>query len=147
VIFLEAVHVNGKREIFGRLEEVEFALEEKRVGAKINILFAFHEAGHDLVDLIVDERLAARDADHGRAAFLDGVEALLRGQALIENVVGILDLAATGAGKIAAEERFEHQHEGVTLAPPELLGDDVRCNRPRLRDRNHSFGLVKLMTL
>jgi hypothetical protein len=99
----------------------------------------FHEALDDLVDFRVDERLAAGDADHGRAAFLDRGEALLRGQALVEDVIRVLDLAAAGAGQVAAEEGFKHQHERIALAALELLGDDVGGDRPSLRDGNHSF--------
>jgi hypothetical protein len=147
VLFLQAVHVHGEREVLGGLEKVELTLEEQGVRAKINILFALHEAGHDLVDFIMDQRFATRDADHRCAAFLHRVEALLGCQAFVENVGGILDLTATGAGEIAAEKRLQHEDERITLAALELLGDDVGSNCPRLRDRNHSFGLVKLMTL
>ena len=61
----------------------------------------------------------------GRAAFVDGLEALLGRQVLLQDVGGVLDLAAAGAGEIAAEERLEHQHERISLAPGELLPQDV----------------------
>ncbi len=147
MLFLQAVHMHGEGEVLRRLEKVELALQEQRVRAKIDVFFAFDEAGHDLVDFVMDQGFATGDADHRRAAFLDRVEALLRGQALVENVGGVLDLTATGAGQIATEERLQHQHQRVALATLQLLGDNVGGNRPRLRDRNHSFGLVKLMTL
>ena len=49
---------------------------------------------------------------------------------------GVLDLAAAGAGQVAAEERLEHQHERVALAARELLLQDVAGDRPHLRNRH-----------
>jgi len=52
----------------------------------------------------------------------------------------ILNLAAAGAGEIAAEERFEHEHDGETLAALQLLANDVAGHRPHLRYGNaHAF--------
>ena len=65
------------------------------------------------VDLAMQQRLAARDHDHRRAAFLDRFEAFIDAQALIEDRVGVVDLAAAGAGEIATEQRLEHQHERI----------------------------------
>ena len=39
----------------------------------------------------------------------------------LQDVAGILDFAASGAGKIAAEENFKHHDERVPLASGELL--------------------------
>jgi hypothetical protein len=142
MLVLQAVEVDGEGEVFGGLEEIELALEEQGVGAEIDVLFAGHEAVDDFVDLGVDQRFAARDADHGGAAFLDGVEALLRGEALVEDVIRVLDLAAAGAGEVAAEERFEHQNERVTLAALQLLRNDVGGDRPGLGYWNHRVGWV-----
>jgi hypothetical protein len=50
---------------------------------------------------------------HGRrAAFLDRFHALLEAEPLVEDGVGIVDLAAARAGKVAAEQRFQHEHQG-----------------------------------
>ena len=38
---------------------------------------------------------------------------------------GILDLAAAGAGQIAAEQRLHHQHERIAFAAGKLLPDDI----------------------
>ena len=78
------------------------------------------------------QRLAAGDGDHGRAALVDRAEALLGREVLLEHVRGILDLAAAGAGQVAAEQRLQHQHERVALAPLEALLQDVRRDRPHL---------------
>ena len=76
--------------------------------------------------------LAAGDADHGRAAFFDGAETFLGAELLFQNVGGILNFAAAGAGEIAAEKRFQHQDERVMLAAFQPLADDVGGRRPHL---------------
>ena len=56
--------------------------------------------------------------DHRRAAFVDRVEALLHGdRRWLKIAIGIVDLAAAGAGEIAAEQRLQHQHERIALPP------------------------------
>ena len=52
----------------------------------------------------------------GRAALIDRAEALLGREVLLQNVGRILDLAAAGAGQVAAEQRLQHQHQRVALA-------------------------------
>ena len=56
----------------------------------------------------IEERLAAGDADDGGAALLDGGEALLDGEGALEDVRRVLDLAAAGAGEVAAQEGLQH---------------------------------------
>ena len=73
----------------------------------------------------MDQRLAARNGDHRRAAFIDRVETLLHRQALVQNRIGIIDLAATDAGEIAPEQRFQHQHQRIALASGEPLFQHV----------------------
>ena len=62
----------------------------------------------------------AIDDDRG-AAFVDRLEAVLDRNALIQDLVGIIDLAAAGAGEIAAEQRLQHQHERIALAACKML--------------------------
>ena len=82
--------------------------------------FLRDEAFHDLADLAVDQRLAAGDRHHGRAALVDRVEAFLDRQPAIEDRIGIVDLAAADAGEIAAKQRLQHQHERIAFAPRQL---------------------------
>jgi len=82
--------------------------------------------------LRVHERLAAGDGNHGRAAFVDGSETLFRSEIFLEDVGGVLDLAASGASQVTAEEGLKHQHERVLLAPGEFLAQDVGRNSPHL---------------
>ena len=78
--------------------------------------------------ILVDQRLAAGDRDDRRAAFLGGVERILDRDALVQDLVRIVDLAAAGAGEIAAEQRLQHQHERIALAAGEMLADDVAAD-------------------
>src|SRR5581483_8445703 len=136
VLFPQAVHVDAEREVLRRGEEVELFLQEDGVGAEIHVLLPLHQLRDQPVDLRVHQRLAARNAHDGRAALLDRSQALLDAQVLLEDRRRVLDLAAAGAGEIAPEERLEHQNERVALAPRQLLAEDVRRDRPHLRQRN-----------
>jgi hypothetical protein len=84
----------------------------------------------------MEQRLAAGDGDHGRAALFDGGETLLGGELLFEDVGRILHLAAAGAGQVAAEERLQHEHQRIALAAPEPVLEDVGCDRTHLGDWN-----------
>ena len=121
VVLLLAVHVDAEGEVLARLEQVELFLQQQRVGAEVDVLLPRDQPFDDFVDLRVQQRLAAGDANHRRAALVDRLEALLRRELLLEDVGGILDLAAAGAGEVAAEQRLEHQHQRIPLAPRELL--------------------------
>jgi len=135
-MFLLAVHVDAEGEIFARLEEIDLFFEQQRVGAELDVFFSGDEAGDDLVDLRMQQRLAAGDADHGGFAFLDGFEALLGCQVFLENVGGVLDFSAAGAGEIAAEEWLEHEDERISLSAGEFLPQHVACDGPHLGDWN-----------
>jgi len=91
----------------------------------------------------MDERFAAGDGNHRGAALVSGGPALLRSEALAENVVGILDFAASGAGEVAAKEGLEHKDEGIAFVPAELLPENIRGDRPSLADGNWHMGSGK----
>jgi len=56
----------------------------------------------------VQQGFTARDYHHRRPAFIGGRDALIDAEALVEDRVGVVDLAATGAGEIASEQRLQH---------------------------------------
>src|SRR6185503_11231283 len=74
------------------------------------------------------------------SALIDGLEALLDGEVLAEDLARILDLAAAGAGEIAAEQGLQHQDKRVLLALTQALREHVARHRPHLRDR-YAHGL------
>jgi len=84
---------------------------------------------------ISDQRFAAGNRDHRRAAFIDGVETLRNGQPLVEDRIGIIDFAAAGAGQIAAEQRLQHQHERIARAPSQTLAHYIGADLGFLSQR------------
>ncbi len=136
VVLALAVEMHGEGEVLGRRELRQAALEFERVGAEVDVLLARDEAVDDLDDLRMQQRLAAGDGDHGRAALFDGGEALLGRELLFEDVRRILHLAAAGAGQVAAEERLKHEHQRIALVALEPLLEDIGGNRPHLGDWN-----------
>jgi hypothetical protein len=91
------VDVNGERQIFAGLEKVQFFLEQEGVRAKVDVLFARDETLHNFFDLRVHQRLAARNGNHWRAAFIYRPETFFRAQFCLQNVCGVLDFAAARA--------------------------------------------------
>jgi hypothetical protein len=128
VVFLDAVEMDGEEQIGRRLEQVQLLFQKQRIGAQRHEFLARDDAFDDLADLLVDQRLAARDCDHGRAAFVHRIEAFRNRKPFVEDGVGIVDLAAAGARQVAAEQRFEHEHERVALAPGETLPQHVSAD-------------------
>src|SRR6185312_6390119 len=95
---------------------------------------------------LVQQGLAAGYGDDGSAALVHGLEALGRAQALVQDLIRVIDLAATGAGEIAAEQRLEHEHQRVALVADQLLLGDVRADTNLLDDRyGHWFPPVVLV--
>ena len=131
--------MHREEQIGRRLEQVELLLEQQRVGAQRDEFLARHDALDDLADLLVDQRLAAGDRDHRRAALVDRVEALLHRQALVEDRVRIVDLAAADAGEIAAEQRLQHQHQRIALAAPQLLLEQIGADAHFLDETEPPF--------
>ena len=81
----------------------------------------------------MQQRLAAGDHDDRRAAFVDRREAVGKRQALVENLVWIIDLAAARASEIAAEQRFEHQDERKALASRQALAHHIGADLRHLQ--------------
>src|SRR5215471_141038 len=79
------------------------------------------------MDLAVDERLTSGEGHHRCPALLHRVDALLDRQSPGQDVVRVLDLAATGAGEVALIERFELQHQRELLDASNALLHDVEA--------------------
>ena len=116
-----AVEVDRPDEIGTRAVLMKLLLHQQRVGAQINELAPRDDAAHHLGQFLVQQRLAAGDRDHRGTARIDRLQALVDREALIEDLIGIIDLAAPGAREIAAEQRLEHEHQRIALAPGERL--------------------------
>ena len=122
VVFLVAVEMDRPDEIRTRLVVLHPLFHQQRVGAQVDELPARDDALDDGRQFLVQQRLAARDRHHRRAAFVDRVQGVLDRDALIQDFVGIIDLAAAGAGEIAAEQRLQHEHQRIALSSGQLAG-------------------------
>src|SRR3974390_845638 len=123
-------------EVVVRLVLSDLLRQKERVSAENYEFVAFEEAFHDLRHLAMEQRFAARDRRHRRAAFVDRLHALVIAQALIQYLVGIVDLAAARACEIAAEERLEHQNERIAFAAGQMLLEQVTANLGHLMNWN-----------
>src|SRR5436190_2742284 len=126
VALAHSVQVDRPGEVRGGLEEVELLLHQERVRAQVDELLARDQLAGDLVDLGMDQRLAARDRDHWRAALLDRPDRLVDWHPPAKDVVGMLDLAAAGAREVALIQRLELHEEGEFLPPGQALPGEVR---------------------
>jgi hypothetical protein len=135
--------VDAEGEEFGGFKEVELAFEKEGVGAEIDVFFAGDEALDDFIDLRMNEGFAAGDGNHGGTALVSRRPALFRSEAFAENVIGILDFTAAGAGEVATKEGLEHENERVALVAAEFLPEDIRSDGPSLADGNWHMGSGK----
>ena len=115
---------------------MDFLFEQQRVAAQVDVFLARDQAFNDVGNLRMQQRFAAGDRNHGRAALVHGFKTLLGRELALQNVRRILDFAASGASQIAAKQRLKHQDERVLLASGEFLPDHITSHRPHLRNRN-----------
>ena len=87
----------------------------------------------------MNQRLAAGNRHHRRAALIDGIEALFDRKPAIEDRIGIVDFAAAETCKIATKQRLQHQHERIAFAPQQLLLEDVGADTQFLVEWNPHF--------
>src|SRR5437763_9597073 len=127
--------MHGEKQVRRRLEQIELLFQQQRVGAQRDELLARDQTAHDLPDLLVDQRLAARYRHHRRATLVGGIPALLRRHAAIEDRVRIVDFSAADACEVAAEQRLEHQHQRVAFPAQPLLLDEIAADTHFLEER------------
>src|SRR6267378_5302832 len=124
------------REIRVGLEQVDLFLEEQGVGAEVDKFLFGHDTGGDLINVAVQQRLATGKHHDRGAALLDSLEALIDAQALIEDRVRVVDLAAAGTGEVAAKQRLQHQNQRIPPHTPDVSSEDISTNPNRLTQRN-----------
>src|SRR6266851_410440 len=90
--------------------------------------------GEPLLHPRMQQRFAAGDRNHRGSALFDRLEAVFGRKLRLQDVRGILNLAAAGARQIAAEQRLQHQHQRILLPAHQLLLQNISCNRPGMRD-------------
>src|SRR5581483_5188196 len=146
VMLFQTIEVDREKQVGRRLEQIELLFQQQGVGAQRDELLARDETAHELADLLVDQRLAARDRHHRRSAFFSGIPALLRAHAPIEDGIRIVDLAATDARQVATKQRLQHQHEGITLSAKQLLLEHVPADTQLFVERNSHYASLPNVT-
>src|SRR5262249_13412993 len=121
---LQAVEVDVEEEAPAGAKLPQPLLDEHTVGAEVDVLFAAQDGRDELADLGVDQRLAAANADDGRAALVHRGQALGDGQLLLDRLRVFADAAAAGAGQVAGVQWLEHQNQGEALRAGDLLTRD-----------------------
>ena len=107
----------------------DFLLQQRAVGAKVDVFPPRDEALDQDLDFRVDQRFAAADAHDRRAALGHGGQALLDRQPAVHRVGVFADPPAAGARQVAGVQRFEHQDQRKLLLARQLLAKQVGCHR------------------
>ena len=105
---------------------IEVPLHQDRVRTQIHELLARDDAGRDLWHLLVDKRFASRYGNDRGTAFVDGTQSVGDTHAPLQYLFRIVDLAAAGAGEIALEQGFQHQHKRIAPLTAQLSA--LRCS-------------------
>src|ERR1700733_13235748 len=132
---LVAVEMDRPGEVRARLVLIDLLFEQQRIRAHDRKFLARYDALDDLCQVSVQQRLAARHDDHGGAALVDRGQRVLNGDPFVKNGGGIVDLAATGASEVAAEQRLQHQHQRIALATGQVLPGDIGADSYNLSER------------
>ena len=84
----------------------------------------------------MQQRLAASDHHNRGAAFVHRAEAIGKRQALVQDLIGIVDLAAARASQIATKQGLQHQDQRIALNTLQGLRHHIGANLRHLQDRN-----------
>ena len=128
------VEVHRKRQIGGGLEPRQHLLKLERVGAEVEVFSPGHDPRHDFLNLRMEQRFTAGNGDHRGTALIHRAEALLWREVRAENLGWVLNLAASSAGKVAAKEWFQHQHQWIPVVAPHSLRQHMPHNGDHLSD-------------
>jgi hypothetical protein len=107
---------------------------EHAVGADVNNAALAKKPRHQFLDLRVDQRLAAADADHRRVALRGGSEAVLQAHHILEAGGIFADAPAAGTGKVAGVQRLKLEHHRKLWRLAQLVFDDVGGDLRRQRE-------------
>ena len=122
-----------------------FLPREHAVGAQVDVLLALENLGHQLFDPWIDHRLAAADAHARRAALVDGRQAFVDRQLVLDGAGVFANPPAAGAGQVAGVQRLEHQHQRKFLFAGQLLLQQVTGHRARERKRKAHLEMLPLV--
>src|SRR6516165_9258462 len=131
-----AIEMNRPCEIGARAELLDLLLEQQRIGAEVDEFLACDQTRDDLIDVAVEQRLATGEHDDWGPTFIDGIKTLVDAQALIEDRVGVIDLATACTSEVAAKQRFQHQDQRIPPYTLQVLSDDIGAYADRLAQRD-----------
>ena len=126
---------------------LHFLPHEHGVRADVNDTALFEQAGDEFLDLRINQRFAAANADHRRVTFLRHRETFFQRHHVLEVRGVFADAAAAGAGEIARVQRFELQHHGKLRRPAQFVFDDVTGDflRQRKWEAHRIIGLERVV--
>ncbi len=124
-----------------RLEKIELLAHQDSIGTQIDETLPLQQRRHNLINLSMNERLTTSNRDNWRTAFLNRVNTLLNGESASQDILRMLDFAATGTGKIALVERLQLQNQRKLFAAFQLLVKNIGCDTEILTqgDRHRRF--------
>src|SRR6516165_3758183 len=98
--------MNVEEERPAGLEFADLLADEHPISTENDHLFALEYLGDELTQSRIDHRLSAADRDNRRAALIDGVQALINRQLLLDRRFVFPDPAAPRAGQVAGVKRL-----------------------------------------
>ena len=123
---------------------VEIFCQKKRIGADGHEFASGDRAYHDLGKILMQQRFAAGDHHDRRPAFVDRREAIGKRQALVESILGVIDLPAACASEVTAKQRFERQDERKPLNARQALAHHIGADLRHLQKRYSQSMLLKI---
>ena len=83
----------------------------------------------------IDHRLAAADGNDGRAALVDGIQALFHRQLVADRVLVLPDSSAARAGQVAGVQRLQHHDQRKLFNSMKTLSSNVCTQTCRHAER------------
>ncbi len=117
-----------------------FFPHEHAVRADINDAALLEQTRHQLLNLGIDQRLAAADRHHRRLAFLGCIKAILQAHHVLQAGGVFPNAPAARAGQVTGVQRFELEHHGEPGGAPHFVFDDMPGDFRRQRQwKSHTL--------
>src|SRR5262249_52719817 len=123
--FLQPIEMDVEEKAAGGPKFVQALADEHAVGAEVDVPSPFEDAPDQLAEFGVDHRFPTANAHDGGAALLHRGETLGYAELLPDGLGVLANSAAAGAGQVAGVQWLQHQDQGKTLLPGQLLAGDI----------------------
>jgi len=117
--------MNVQSEIGMGLHLVENLLQQKAVGAKVNMFAALQDAFYKIKYMRVEERFSTGYGYYRRRAFINRLETFFQGHHLLDRVGILADSATAGTGEIAEMGRFKHEYKWKLVDFLQFVADNI----------------------